>query len=435
MAAGGEGAAVRAAAARALLKVLDGKALDDALAGVREGVAPRDRPLLAELAYGGCRWYHRLDWVLDQLLTRPLKARDRDLRSLCLVGLYQLTEGGFPAHAAVAATAGATARLGKRWATGLVNAVLRNAQRRSAELAAQVARVPEARWSQPAWLRAAIQDAWPEQAEAVFAGLLERPPMTLRVNLARTTLAQQAARLAAVGITARPVAGVPSALMLDRPRPVSELPGFAEGLVSVQDAGAQLAAGLLDLQPGMRVLDACAAPGGKSGHLLETVPEIRLTALDVDARRLEKVAENLDRLGYEAERVVGDAAAEGPWSRHAYDRILADVPCTATGVIRRHPDIKLLRRPEDLAPLAARQQAILERLWRSLRPGGKLLYATCSLLPEENEAQVARFLQGHAEARACTPALPRGRVTGHGVQLLPEDRETDGFYYAVLEKL
>ena len=435
MAGGREGAAVRAAAARTLLAVLDGKALDDALAVGRERVVDRDRPLLAELAYGACRWYHRLNFVLEQLLTRPLKARDRDLRALLLVGLYQLNEGGFPAHAAVAATAGAAARLGKGWATGLVNAVLRNAQRRGAELAAQVARVAEACWSQPAWLLEAIENAWPDRAEAVLAGLLERPPMTLRVNLARTTLAEQAARLAAAGITARPVAGVPSALMLDRPRPVNELPGFAEGLISVQDAGAQLAAGLLNLEPGMAVLDACAAPGGKSGHLLETVPGIQLTALDVDAQRLEKVAENLDRLGFEAQLVAGDAAAEGAWSRRTYDRILADVPCTATGVIRRHPDIKLLRRPGDLAPLVTRQQVILERLWQSLRPGGKLLYATCSLLPEENEAQVARFLQGHAEARACTPALRRGRVTGHGVQLLPEDRETDGFYYAVLEKL
>ncbi len=434
MAGGREGAAVRAAAARTLLAVLDGKALDDALAVGRERVVDRDRPLLAELAYGACRWYHRLNFVLEQLLTRPLKARDRDLRALLLVGLYQLNEGGFPAHAAVAATAGAAARLGKGWATGLVNAVLRNAQRRSAELAAWVGRTPEARWSQPAWLLETIQNAWPERAGAVLAGLLERPPMTLRVNLARTTLAEQVARLTAAGITVRPVVGVPSALMLDRPQPVNELPGFAEGLISVQDAGAQLAAGLLDLEPGMAVLDACSAPGGKSGHLLETAPGIKLTALDVDAHRLERVAENLGRLGFEAELVAGDAAGEGLWSRRRYDRILADVPCTATGVIRRHPDIKLLRRREDVAPLAARQQAILKRLWQLLRPGGKLLYATCSLLPEENEAQVARFLQGHADARACMPTLPRGRVTGHGVQLLPEDRETDGFYYAVLEK-
>jgi len=280
-----------------------------------------------------------------------------------------------------------------------------------------------------------VEQAWPQQAGALLEGLLERPPFTLRLDLHKTTPAGYAAELARLGVTARPVRGIPSALILDRPLPVAELPGFREGVVSVQDAGAQLAAFFLDPEPGMRVLDACAAPGGKTGHLLERGGKLELVALDADGTRLERVAQNLQRLGRSAHLVVGDAAAPaGEWAQRSYDRILADVPCTATGVMRRHPDIRLLRRPGDVQALMERQRRIVDALWRLLRPGGKLLYATCSVLPQENEEQVGAFLARHEDARVVELPTGRGITTEHGLQLLPIDRETDGFYYSLLEK-
>lgn len=429
------GAPVRAAAARVVAGVLQGQSLNDVLARHQQKVADVDRALLAELAYGVCRWYFRLDFIAGQLLSRPLKARDGELRALILVGLYQLLFSRVAAHAAIGETAGAATLLGRKWATGLVNAVLRRCQREGEKLQAAVDQVPVARYSQQQWFIDAMQSAWPLEAGAILDGLLERPPFTLRVDLRRTSLSAYAKRLARRGLTARPVKGVPSALILDKPVPVAGLPGFAEGLVSVQDAGAQLAAGFLDLRPGMRVLDACAAPGGKTGHLLEQADDLDLTAMDVDRQRLQKVRENLQRLDGSARLVVGDAARpEGDWARSGYDRILADVPCTATGVMRRHPDIRILRRAEDVQQLVGRQREILLALWRLLRPGGKLLYATCSLLPEENEEQIAAFLGTRDDARAISLSCARGVVSDHGLQLLPVDRETDGFYYALLEK-
>ncbi len=413
---------------------MGGRALTDVLPEAKKGLPLRDGALVAELAHGTCRWFHRLEFFLQRLMARPLKARERALHALLLVGLYQLAETRVPPHAAVAATSGAAGLLGRGWATGLVNAVLRRYLETSEALAVQARSEPVARWSQPGWFIQAVEAAWPGQASALLEGLLGRPPFTLRVDLSRTTLAAQARELARAGLASRPVPGVASALMLERPVPVERLPGFGDGLVSVQDAGAQLAAPLLDLAPGQRVLDACAAPGGKSGHILESAP-VSLVAMDRDRTRLARVRENLERLGRRAELVAGDAAApSGGWIGSGFDRILADVPCTATGVMRRHPDIRLLRRASDVPALVARQAAILDALWRLLRPGGKLLYATCSLLPEENERQVEAFLQRHGEAVALPLETPLGVPAGPGVQLLPVTRETDGFFYALLQK-
>jgi len=428
-------AAVRAAAARVVAGVVRGRSLADLLPAWRERLKERDGALLAELTQGTCRWYYRLDFLLQQLLERPFRDRALELHTLLLIGLYQQLFTRIPPHAAVAETTEAARLLGQRWATGVVNGVLRRFQRERERLLARVPAEPMARFSQPEWFIEAMERAWPEQASSVLEGLLLRPAFTLRVDLSRTTLPEQARRLAAAGVPSRPVPGVPSALMLERAVPVSELPGFAEGLVSVQDAGAQLAAGFLDLQPGMEVLDACAAPGGKTGHLLEQVADLRLVALDVDETRLERVRQNLRRLGREALLEVGDAARPaGEWAARRYHRILADVPCTATGVMRRHPDIRLLRRVGDVAALAARQQRIVDVLWRLLRPGGKLLYATCSLLPEENELQVQAFLDRWRDASPLPLESPLGTPAGPGLQLLPVTRETDGFYYALLEK-
>ncbi len=428
-------AEVRARAARVVEQVAQGRSLAELLPQYREGLVPEDQSLLAELAQGTCRWIFRLRHLLRGLLQKPLKARDSVVESLLLVGLYQLAFTAIPPHAAVAETAEAARRSGRRWAVGVVNGVLRRFWReKEARMAAAMAE-PQARFGQPRWFLKAVREAWAEEAEAIFEGLLERPPFTLRVALDRTTPEAEARRLARMGVASRPVSGVTSALRLDRALPVSRLPGFREGLVSVQDAGAQLAAGFLDPRPGMAVLDACAAPGGKTGHLLERCPDLDLVAVDRDAARLDRVRENLRRLRRRATLEVGDAAsAAGRWAERRYHRILADVPCTATGVMRRHPDIRLLRRAEDVPALVDRQREILDRLWRLLRPGGKLLYATCSLLPAENELQIRGFLDRHPDARALPLASPLGRPTGHGLQLLPVTRDTDGFYYALLER-
>jgi len=430
------GARARAAAAAAVHGVERGTALDAALSEAARGIPANQRSLTAELSYGTCRWYYRLAPVVDRLLERPLRARDRVLHALILVGLYQLLYTRIPAHAALAETVQAARLLGKPKAAGLVNAVLRRFQRESDSLLTEVDRDPAARLAYPEWLYESLTMAWPGQGRAVLEGGNERPPMTLRVNLLRTTRAEIAARLGAAGIASRPVAGVASALQLDSPLPVDEIPGFAQGEVSVQDAAAQLAARLLDAGPGQRVLDACAAPGGKTAHIAEAQPGLaELIAVDVDGARLQRVRENLDRLGLEAGLEVADVSTpQGGWADGGYDRILLDAPCSATGVIRRHPDIKLLRRASDIDRLSERQQRMLEVLWPLLRPGGILLYCTCSVLPAENALRVEAFLETHPDARAHPLALPFGRPSGTGWQILPGDAATDGFFYARLEK-
>lgn len=419
-----------------LQAVLDGRSLDAVLADAPRPADDRDRALAAELSYGVCRWYFRLEALVGSLLRKPLKGRDRDLRLLLLVGAYQLLYTRMPAHAALSTTVDACRALGKPWASKLVNGVLRRLQREYAELGARVDADPGLRHAQPAWLYGAIAAAWPAQAQAILDALQARPPMTLRVDLRRIERAAYLQRLVAAGLAATPHPGVGSALVLDQAVAVERLPGFAEGLVSVQDAGAQLAAGLLDLRPGQRVLDACAAPGGKTLAIAQHCPGLDLTALDIDEQRLARVAQNLDRAGCSARLLVGDAARPeaAPWADAPYDRILADVPCSATGVMRRHPDIRLLRRSQDIAALAARQQAILDALWALLAPGGRLLYVTCSLLPQENADQVGAFLARHPEARALELAPGPGAPSGEGVQLLPGIDDTDGFFYAALTR-
>jgi len=427
------GAVPRVAAARALAAILGGRSLSEVLPVAT--VPARDRALLAELVYGTCRWFPRLDFYLGRLLARPLKPRDADVRTLLLVGLYQLTELRVAPHAAVDETVAAARALGKAWAAGLVNGVLRSFLRQRAALQDAARADLAAAHAHPAWLIERLQAAWPADWAAILEAANGRPPMTLRVNRLRTDRDGAAQALAKAGLSATPVPDVPSALVLQQPAEVAALPGFAEGVLSVQDAGAQLAAPLLDPQPGERVLDACAAPGGKTGHLLEWCPDAEVTAVDLDSRRLARVRENLDRLGLQARLFAGDAGQPaGPWAQTPYDRILLDVPCTATGVIRRHPDIKLLRRATDVAELAERQARILDAVWPLLRPGGILLYVTCSLLPEENHLQIARFLDRRGDAGALAIEAQWGRPMGVGRQTLPGERTMDGFFYARLQK-
>lgn len=432
-----EGPDPRVLAARVLVAVAHaGRSLGTELPRHTAGLGDeRDRRLTADLVYGVLRGYWRFRALVRRRLRQPLRARDADLEALLLVGAYQLLDSRTPAHAAVSSAVASTRTLGKPWASGLVNAVLRGLAGDAAE-AADALRDPEARWSHPAWLIDALRAAWPGHWQAILEAGNTRAPMTLRVNLRRTGRDAYQHELARTGIEAAALPDLPAALTLARPLDVRALPGFAEGLVSVQDAAAQLAAPLLAPRPGERVLDACAAPGGKTAHLLELCPGLgELVALDEDAGRLERVGETLDRLGLRATVVLGDASEPARWwDGRPFDAILLDAPCSATGVIRRHPDIKLLRRADDLPRLAARQRLLLAALWPLLAPGGRLLYATCSVLPQENADCVNDFIAAQNDAFLQQLPVPWALDTGAGCQILPGTRDMDGFFYARLLK-
>jgi len=425
----------RTTAVENVLSVLEGRSLDSVLAAAPVAGDDRDRALAAELSYGVCRWYRRLDALISALLQKPFRRKDRDLHVLLMVGAYQLLYSRIPPHAALSTTVEARRRLGKSWASKLINGVLRRLQREQLVLGAGVDANEAVRYAQPDWLHQVIGGAWPQHSAQIFAAMQSRPPMTLRVDVSRIGRNEYMASLSASGLASRPHATVPTAVVLDVPVAVQRLPGFPTGLVSVQDAGAQLAGDFLDLRPGQRVLDACAAPGGKTLDILQRVPDLHLSALDVDPERLQKVAENLRRAGLDADLQAGDAAhpQDSAWGERRYDRILVDAPCSATGVMRRHPDIRLLRRAGDVAELVQRQAAILAALWPLLAPGGRLLYVTCSLLPAENAQQIESFLAGHADAEAVELPTTPGTRCGKGVQLLPGIDDTDGFFYAALQ--
>lgn len=429
---------VRSAAAGVLIDVVQhGKSLSTALPpALEEILQPADRALLQEICYGVLRWQLRLQALARQLMRKPLKAKEREVECLIWIGLYQLVYMRMPPYAAVTETVNAARRLRKPWAASLINGVLRNYLRNPERLQQQADREPEAELSHPAWLLQAIQSDWPTQWREIAQANNERAPMTLRVNLGHQSRQEYLQRLTHAGIAAVEAPHSVSGVLLEQAVNVERLPGFVEGDVSVQDAAAQLAAGLLDVLPGMRVLDACAAPGGKAGHLLECQPQLgELVALDIDARRLERVGENLQRLGLQACVQVGDAADPGQWwDGKLFDRILLDAPCSATGVVRRHPDIKLLRRAEDIDELALRQAEILEALWPLLAAGGILLYATCSIMQRENSQQVTNFLRHHADAQELSLQVSWGVAVEAGRQILPGQDTMDGFYYAVIQK-
>ncbi|MHB8848199.1 MAG: 16S rRNA (cytosine(967)-C(5))-methyltransferase RsmB [Burkholderiales bacterium] len=374
-----------------------------------------------DMCYAVLREYGTLSAIRDSLLSKPLS--DRMIASLLVVALRQLRAHPEAAHAIVNEGVEAAAAM-RPWARGLVNAVLRSYLRQDSLFVPQE---PVALWNYPQWWIAEVERAYPDHWQNILTAGNRHPPMTLRVNARCGDVASYLARLQEAGIVARQIG--PLALQLEHPVAVSRLPGFAAGLVSVQDAGAQLAAELLDVRDGQRVLDACAAPGGKTGHILERV-EANLTALDSDAGRLQRVRDNLLRLGLAAELKPGDAGKPDDWwDGVPYDRILADVPCSASGVVRRHPDIKWLRREQDIDRFATQQALILCQLWRCLAVGGKLLYVTCSIFPKENQDRINAFLAKHDNARQI-PLQGEWMTAG---QLLPNDNH-DGFFYALLEK-
>ena len=439
MSAGTQSAALpRLIAARLVHAVVDkGESLSGVLApGLKVITDPRQRALAQELTFGTLRWYFRLQAVAAQLFGKPLKKKDRDVEALVMVGLYQLLMLETPAHAAVSETVQAVRLMGKAWASGLLNAVLRNAVRRSKELLVAADRLPAGRWAHPDWWVHRLQQDWPNDWEAILEADNQRPPMVLRVNALQGDRDEYLRRLDEAGIEAEVMPLVGQAIGLQKPVSVDALPGFRDGALSVQDAAAQLSAGLLGLQPGLRVLDACAAPGGKTGHLLEAgVQADRLVAIDNNASRMEKVIDNLQRLKLNAGLVVADAGdVKSWWDGQPFDRILLDAPCSASGVVRRHPDIKLLRCEKDIDGLATQQQRLLEALWPLLASGGILLYVTCSVFRQENSDSVRRFLRNNPDASEKMPEVDWGYPQEVGRQLLPGEHGTDGFYYARLVK-
>lgn len=433
-----EGADTRAAAARAVADVVyRGRSLDDALPDRTARLPPQDRALAANLAYGVLRLWPRLDRWLGRLLARPLPEREAEIHVLIAIGLFQLEETRVPDHAAVAATVDAARALGESTKTGLVNACLRRWQREGEAIAKSLARVPEVVHAHPRWWLDALARDWPGDWEAIVSAANGKAPLWVRVNRRRGSPADYAALLAdAPGVAVDTWPPAPEALRLERPLDVEELPGFAAGLVSVQDAAAQLAAGLVDPPPGARVLDGCAAPGGKAAHLLELAPSIALDCLDASQSRLARVGGTLERLGLAARLLAGDARSPAAWwDGRPYDRILLDAPCSGSGVVRRHPDIKLLRRPGDIASLARLQLACLDALWPLLAPAGRLVYCTCSVFHAEGSAQAAAFLHRHPDACALPlDGVAWGRACGPGRQILPGEAGVDGFYYACFDK-
>lgn len=410
-------------------------ALRRALPPEQKEPARDDAALVQEMVYGTLRWSPQLEAIASELLKRPLKPKDHDVHALLLVGLYQLIHMRIKPYATVTETVAAAEGLGKPWCKGLINACLRAFLRDRERLLDKLEHNSTTATNHPAWLLTLIQQAWPEHWRTIVDANNERPPMTLRVNLLRNSRETYQRALRDASLSATTVEHTDCGLTLDRPVPVSALPQFAQGSVSVQDAGAQLAAPLLELKPGQRALDACAAPGGKLCHMLERYPTANIVALEKDPTRIALIEDNLARLQLNAVVIVGDAAnPDRWWNNQQFDCILADVPCSATGVVRRHPDIKVRRNTDNLRRLTDLQSDIIEGLWPLLRSGGKLLYVTCSILAAENEGQISTFLAHHTDAATVALSLPVGVPRKFGIQLLPGQQGMDGFYYACLQK-
>lgn len=421
----------RLVAAQTLVRVLDGgqsltSALEHTLSTLEN---PQEKAFVQAVCYGVCRYYHRLQFLLFQLLDKPIK--DVEIYALALVGLYQLAFMRVKTHAAVSETVDATRK--KSWVKNLINALLRRYLREQEQLETLANSNPVALYSHPKWLISRIENDWGENAPQIFQAANEPPPMVLRVNVLQTTRENYLQQLADLEIEAEAVALCPSAIRLLKPVGVTALPNFETGMVSVQDTAAQFAAGLLELKAGQRVLDLCAAPAGKTAHILESQLDLECVAVDIDATRMLRVETNLKRLNLSAQLIVGDATQpESWWDGKPFDRILVDAPCSALGVIRRHPDIKLLRRAGDLTALPALQAQILTAAWSMLKEGGLLVYATCSILKAENEDQIAQFLAQTPNAKE----IPfEKNPTKHGWQILTGENGCDGFYYARLKKL
>lgn len=427
---------VRKLAVQVLMNIYrDGASMSRALPQFNKPLRTNDKSLLQEMCYGTVRFFYALQAIQKQLLAKPLKNKDRDIEILILLGLYQLMYMRIPQHAVVQETVRVTKTLKKNWAKGLVNAVLRRFIREKTQILERLKDDEAYIYAFPEWLLAKARLDWPQHWTGYVESSNRRPPMTLRINQNHCSVDEYLNQLNQLSINAEASSLVNTGIVLSQPVSVELLPGFDEGKVSVQDAGAQLAAQLLSPLSGERVLDACAAPGGKTGHLLELQPDVILTALDSDADRCRKIEENLNRLSVNATIKCRDAkCTEEWWDGHPYDAILLDVPCSATGVIRRHPDIKLLRRNEDIESVVEEQYKLLCALWPLLKPGGRMLYCSCSIITDENNKQIERFLQSQTDAKSITIDANWGLEQKTGRQLLTGMQKADGFFYALLRK-
>lgn len=430
------GQPMRAVSAQVMLAVEQGQSLSQCLPPALSRLPESDRPALQALCFGTCRWFFRLDGELQSRLKKPLKPVDRIVHHLMLVALFQLRHSQQATYAILNETVEACRSLDKPHLTGLVNGVLRAAEREGEPATANDSTNVSHHFSHPQWMVDKLRHNWPDDWQAILETNNTQAPMTLRVNARRFSRDAYLELLTEAGIQARATDFAPHGIQLAAPVPVDRLPYFADGAVSVQDEAAQLCTTVLDLAPGQRVLDACAAPGGKTCAILEACEGLaEVVAIDESADRLPRIEENLARLDLNATVQQADAAnIEQWWDGQPFDRILLDVPCSATGVIRRHPDIKLLRRESDIVPLADIQLGLLSTLWQTLKPGGRLVYATCSVFPQENHRIIRRFLKQTDDAVLLEPDVLWGRDTETGRQLLPAPQSHDGFFYAVLEK-
>lgn len=419
---------LRSIAATAIFQVLDnGQSLSTVLPDLQRNINDKDKALLQEICFGVLRYLPKLEWFISQLMEKPLTGKQRTLHYLIMVGIYQLLYTRIPPHAALAETVDGAVALKKPQLKGLINGVLRSFQRQQVQLEERIANNTN-QYLHPSWLLKRLQTAYPEDWQSIIEANNQRPPMWLRVNSQHHTAAQYLNLLEQSEITAHLHPSHPNAIRLDEPTAVSRLPGFEDGWSTVQDVSAQGCAELLEPQNGESILDLCAAPGGKTTHILELSPRANVIAVDIDEYRLKRVKENLIRLKQHAVVIQGDGTQPEKWAKdQQFDRILLDAPCSATGVIRRHPDIKWLRRDSDINELAQLQAQILEAIWPYLKPGGTLLYATCSIMPEENGKQIQNFLSKHNDA-----SLNDG--TDAGLQVLPSTNGGDGFFYARLVK-
>lgn len=427
---------VRAAAAQVITQILATKgSLSSLLPAISLKIADNDRPLLQELCFGTCRFYPQLQAYTECLLDKPLRSKDGDVQALLLLGLYQLLHTRIPDHAAIGETVEVTRHIKKPWATKLVNGVLRSFQRDNVKINDFLSTNRAFKSNHPAWMEAMISKCWPDQFEQLIAANNQHPPFSVRLNTHKISRTDYLALLSESGIGAKPTQYSPYGITLEQASDPRKLPHFIEGWLSVQDEAAQLSGDLLQLTPNLRVLDACSAPGGKTGHLLELEPTLTVTALDADERRLHRVRENLARLEVSANVICGDGTKPADWwDGEPFDRILLDAPCSATGIIRRHPDIKVLRTPEELDRLGELQQQLLKALWPLLKPGGILLYATCSIMPKENTRIIEAFVARQKDASCDQLDAEWGLPQACGRQLLPQLDGHDGFYYARLRK-
>ena len=424
----------RLAAVRALADVLDADrslAESEAFSQLQDS---RDAALAKHLADGVLRWLNALEWLASALLTKPLKKRERAVQRLVLLGLQQLWHDQTASHAAINETAECARLLGKPWAVGVINAVLRRFQREQPQLLEKLAQSRQ-RFAHPEWMLRLLQHDWPEHWQSIVEANNQQAPLWLRINRLKADEASLKDDLKKAGFETFQHAYAGDAIGISPAAAVAKIPGFDAGWLSVQDPAAQLARDLLEPKAGDRILDACAAPGGKTAHLLESCPDMDLTVLDRQASRVKQIHQNLDRLGLNGATVVADAVElESWWDGRQFNKILIDAPCTASGVIRRHPEIKWLRSPEQVDVAVETQGRLLDALWSLLEAGGMLVYATCSVFERENSLQIKSFLQRNTDARVEIPEVEWGLAGSYGRQILPGEAQMDGFFYAVLRK-